>query len=527
MKGQKTPRHSKQKIICLIIICFLQAHQVFAVPNSFIWLHTSQGQFKIPAIEKRNEISVDILKLAEGLGASTRVSNGIYVMQFSSETIKINPDTNIFSLKELRNSQWKHVRLRDKTVVEDDRLYVTLDSIPVLLNQSFTYHLQRRTLSLGSGPKPVEVAGFTNVPVRYVFRDQKIWISIEDISKALGVLVYSYRADSYSLTLPDFAILELNVGQKTVLRRRQVYKQLDDPVLSFSGSPYATLSSLDTIFEIDVRWDPSSKTVLVPSNFGRLREVQVAAIPKLNVIGYRVEPLRFKLDQFSAYYQEPGPSFASSHNQPYESVRDIETNLPIQRKLDGSDRVSGNAIAEMNGSLANAPFEAKGSMEKVGPDNKLINGGFQWGFPLFHVEGGRQYLTFSGLNNQYQLVDQVSMSHSNDSYGEGKISPTWEVKALYGQHDFDVFASTDYIVQTMIFNQKMAMGSLGSTWKISSNSQWGVKLEQYQFTNEAKQVSAAFENQDLIDQFTPIGSISTVDQTKSEAILRRMASDLV
>jgi len=77
-------------------------------------------------------------------------------------------------------------------------------------------------------------------------------------------------------------------------------------------------------------------------------------------------------------------------------------------------------VAEVKGSLAEAPLDARGSFEKVGATGRLVNGGFKWGFPIFHLEGGREYLTFSGLNGQFELVDQVSLSHSNDHYAEGK-----------------------------------------------------------------------------------------------------------
>ena len=496
-----------------------------ASPNTYLWLQTPHGQFKIPAIEKKDRISVDVLKLSESLGAGTRVSNGIYVMQFSSETVKVNPATNIFSLKEFKSLQWSHVRLKDKSKLDGGRLFITLESLPVLLNQSFTYHLQKRVLSLGSALTPSEVKGYKNVSMRYEYKDQKTWLSVEDLAKALGVITYSSRVGAYSLVLPDFTILELNIGQKSVLKRRQVFKQLNDPVLAFAGSPYITLSSINTIFEVDVLWDATSKTALLPSEFGRLRDIQTTDIPKLFTIGYKPEPLSFKFDNFLAFYQEPGPTFSSANTQPYESVRDFLTNLPIEKKELGPNRVSGQAVAEIQGSILRAPFEARGSFEKIGGTGRVINGGLKYGFPIFQIEGGREYLTFSGLSNQFESVDQVSVSHSNDHYKEGKVNPTWQVKALYGELDFNVYSSTELFSQTVLIDQKVAMASMGSTWKYSSGTQLGIKLDHYQFYNQAKRIESFYNDQSLVDFFLGEGETISVDPADETALLQTVVAD--
>ncbi len=525
MSSTKTPRHSKLKLTGLFILICLWNPAAWAAPNTFIWLHTSHGQFKIPAVEKKDRISVDVLKLSESLGAGTRVSNGIYVMQFSSETIKVNPVTDIFSLKQFNNQQWTHVHLRDRSKVDDGRLYVTLESLPVLLNRSFTYHLQKRALSLGSGLKPTEVKGYKNIPIRYAFKDQKTWLSLEDLANALGVIIYSSRVGAYSLVLPDFTILELNIGQKTILKRRQAYKQLNDPVLAFAGSPYVTLPSINNIFEADVLWDSQSKTAMIPSEFGRLRDIQVAEVPRLAIIGYKPEPFNIKVDNFSAYYQEPIPTYSSANSQPYESVRDFLSNSPIDKKGNGLDKVSGQAVAEIKGSMLRTPFEARGSFEKVGSTGRLINGGLKYGFPIFLVEGGREYLTFSGLNSQFESVDQVSISHSNDHYNEGKVNPTWQAKALFGQMDFNVFSSTEFFSQTVLVEQQIGMGSIGSNWKLSPGTQWGVKLDHYQFYNRAKEIESVYNDQALIDFILGEGEPVEVDPADETALLETVVSD--
>lgn len=504
----------------------MRVSSAMSAGNSFVLFQTVYGQFKIPAIEKKGRISVDILKLSEALGAGTRISNGIYVMQFSSETVKINPATNIFSVKQFKESQWKHVQLKHKGLLDGDRLFITLETLPSLFNQSFTYHLQRRLLAVGNSVKPAEVKGYKNITVRYILKDQKVWLSVEDLAKSMGIIMYSLRVRAYSLVLPDFTILDIVVGQQTLLRRRQPYRQLNDPVLAFGGAPYVTIQSVPTLFEMDVRWDSASHTVLVPSDYGRIRNVQVVDTPHLEVIGYRPEPLSINVNEFSAYYQEPGPTYVSSNYQPYESVRDPIDNRTLPRAEEGFNKFSGHAVAEMKGSLAQAPFDARGSFEKVGSNGRLVNGGFSWGFPKLRLEAGREYLTFNGLHEQFVLTDQVAISHSNDSYGEGKVNPNWQIKALYGESDFNIYSTTyQYFGSLVTGRQKIANGSLGATVKMSPRQTLSLKLDHYQFSNEILRIESAIINLETRDLLILIGQPADVNPDEELALARSLVSD--
>jgi hypothetical protein len=151
---------------------------------------------------------------------------------------------------------------------------------------------------------------------------------------------------------------------------------------------------------------------------------------------------------------------------------------------------------------------------------KLASGSLKWGFPIFQLEGGREFLTFSGLDNQFQLVDQVSLSHSSDHYGDSKEDSVWTAKVLYGENEFNVFSSTDLISQTVNFKQKLTNGSLSASWNLSSRQTAAVKLDVTHFENDPLSVESYYNIpdflEDIIDEFEDI----PVDAAEAEALLR-------
>ena len=191
---------------------------------------------------------------------------------------------------------------------------------------------------------------------------------------------------------------------------------------------------------------------MVSSYYGRLREIEPSEV---RILGYRTQPLKFEIERFSSYYQTPAPTYAAPHDQVYESVRDFFTNEPMDPGASGFGKVSGDVLANAKGSLFKSPFEARGLYEKMGNESSVINGSVQWGFPLFRVKGAREYVTFGGFDGQFDLMDQVTVSHSNDHFGDGGVNLETDIKLFYGQEDFSVFMSSSLFSQTVDFRQRM------------------------------------------------------------------------
>jgi hypothetical protein len=458
-----------------------------------VQLKTVSKDAALEAEFHEGRLMVDLIQAAEALGAKTDIRDGEYVLVFSSGTAVVNPDSAIYRVRAAGEKKWHGAGLETPPYYSGSRLMVAMDALPVLTFRTFTYHLQKKELTedaalLRDGLPPDKRA----VPARHVSSNQKDWVSLDDAARGLGVVLYSARAQSYSLVLPDFTILEVTVGAPWVSRKGVRYKPLEDPILLFSGVPYATLSAVSTLFGIDASWDASAGALVVPARYGRLATIKPPDRKPLTVVGYLPHPLRASLDEMSLFYQNPGPTYLADQPGVYESVRDFVTNGPLDPGTHGYDRMSGNAVMSLDGSALSRPLTGGVRVEKVGTRGRVVSGDLQWGFPGLQLKGAREYLNMGDFSGQFALVDNVSVSHANDAYGEGTVNPSWRVKALYGESLFAVFVSTDILSQAVDFRQKITGGAWEGSWKPSAGRTLSASLTQYHFENHVRQTVRQF-----------------------------------
>lgn len=455
------------------------------------------------AEEKKGKIWVDVMKIAEGLGADISISSEVYKMDFSSKTMAINSKTSVLGTLNKtsgrKKQKWSYSYLKEPVYVNvSERLLTPLEALPDLFERDFSYHLQRRALSEVSEAAP-DRNGFKAVTVRSVSESQKTWISVQDLAKALGAIQYPSQPNHYKLVLANFTILELQVGQTRVSRRQDTYAILEDPVLLYSGSPFVTLSAIKPLFGVTAVWDAPTKTLLIAAAH---EKDQVDAGHQLKYIGYKPENLSLDMEELSFYYQDPSPTYSSEHSDPYESARDFASNNVIRKETPLFGKMSGTMLPNFKGSVAGAPFAARGIFEKLGEDSQLVNGNIRWGFPKLQASAGRDYVNINGLNNQFDLVDQAAVSHSNDWYGDNSANPQYNVKAFYGQTFFSIYMSSSLFSQTVDFRQKMSGVDFELNWMLPNRHRLGFGVEQYLFENKTEQVSSNIQEQDfLVDLF--------------------------
>ena len=481
-------------------------------------LVVSSDTFSIPAAEKNGNLYVDAVKVAEGLGAkATTVASGV-AFKFPKFNVTLNLYDSTYLSRE--KGTLKKRSLKDSPLVLNGIAYVSLASLKTLFRQDFVYHLQRKVLSPASSEYARRGGEFREIPVKHRMVNQKLWVDVQSLADALGVVVYSAQTNRFNLVLPDFSILELRVGEKRVYKRQDPYRILEDPVLLLSGSPHISLASIEQVFGLNATWNNSSKKLIVSAFYGRLKELEPADV---QLMGYEPEKFKVDVERVSVYYQEPAPTHSAQHDQAYESVRDFLTNDPIDPGTKGFGRVSGETLVGATGSLFKAPLETRGLFEKLGQESQLVNGTVEWGFPLLHVKGAREYVTFGGLNNQFDSMDQAILSHSTDHYGDGDKNPQMDFRMFYGQHDFTMFMSSSLFSQTVDFRQRMAGGAAQARWDFSSTQKLGVNIEHYHFSNETKEISSEYHVDDFLAEL--LGSDLDISASAGEE--RSLISDFL
>ena len=444
-----------------------------------IHLKSVTGESVVEAESRQGRVWVDLVQLTRGLGGAASLKDGEYVLTFSSGTSVVNAQSKLYRARKTGEKKWKASGLIVAPMFVGTRFMVGLEDIPALTFRTFTYHLQRRQLTEDAA-LPSGAMDHRQVPARLVYSSRKEWISLEDAARALGVALFTARPRTYNLVMPDFSILEVTVGGMWIYRRDEKYKPLEDPVFLFSGVPYATLPTLRRIFDADLQWDADNGALIMPLRYGPMKDHPLPERPPLTVIGYIPKPLHMSVDEASLFYQDPGPTYPADHPEVYESVRDVITNTPTDPGTHGIDRMSGNAVVNTGGSLLGGPVEGGARIDKTGTRGSLTNGSLQWGFPVARIKIAREYVTTANFFNQFDLMDEVQVSHSNDAYGEGKANPSLEVKAVGGRDLFNVFMSTDFFSQTVGYYQRFAGGSLDGRWKQGRNViSWGLSATRY------------------------------------------------
>lgn len=490
-----------------------------------ITFKTGSHSIAVEAEEIRGRIWINGSKLARFFGAAPYSKNGIHVWEFSRHTVAINPRKSTYSVLRKGKKRWQESRFEKNAYLDRDHLMVLLDSLPDLMDRSFTYHYQKRVLTVDRSDGFLGRKDLREVKVGFVLKDRRVWISLKDLANALGVVVFSSQAGRFGVVLPDFSILELRPGDKDVTKRKQLFARLEDPPLLLSGSLHVTVESIGPLFSIDARWDSKSQSLILPARYGRMADIAISIPSKLRYIGYRPQPFRFRVEEFSAFYQNIEPTYPADHEELYESVKDFFTFEPIDPQGRGFERVSGHALLDLQSSPFGTPLTGRGSLEKVGSQGRVANGNIKMGFPWFQIQGAREYTTFNGLNNQFNLVDAVSVSHSNDHYGEGDKNPEVTTAFSYGELDFSVFLSTELFTQTVDFEQKYEMGSVELDMTFSRRHRASIKLEQYWFQNKPKTVSAVYNDQDFFDEIFGSSFTISVDPAEQEALSRSFLSD--
>jgi hypothetical protein len=370
-----------RRAITLIFLCLAASAPLWA--GFTVQLKTTSGQTPVEAELNQGRVMVDLLQAAAGLGAKVSIKDGEYVLAFASATAIVNPDSALYRVRPAGAKKWWGAGFDVRPYYSDAHLMVDMQDLPTLTFKTFTYHLQRKELTDNDlldregGLSPDKRA----VPARRLTANHKEWISMEDAARALGVVVYTSRAQGYSLVLPDFSILDVTVGGQWVDRKKVHYKPLEDPILLFSGAPYGTAHSLSTLFGVDLSWDAANGMLVIPARYGRLADAKPVERAPLTITGYRPSPLQLTLDEAALFYQNPGPTYSADHPNVYESVRNLITNEPIKPPTQGYDRMSGEAVLSLGGSVLDTPMTGGARLEKVGTRGRLASGSLEWGFP--------------------------------------------------------------------------------------------------------------------------------------------------
>jgi hypothetical protein len=495
----------------------------FAARPATVSLIKEEGNVLISATERKDGVWIDFEALANALNATSSRKQGKLIVQFSSHTVTIDPAKSVYSIL-LKGKKKAAAETFSPRLASTDPVFVPLDSIAALCRMSFTYHRQKRTLQVAGAESPA-APSLVAAKTRTEMRDEKVWVSLEDLAQALKLVTYSPQADRLSVVLPDFTILEFRNGDDTVYSRNAPYVRLNDPVLLFSGFPYITVRSIVPAFGIDAQWDSKEKVLMVPAKYGRIRDIELPPQFKVTMTGYEPKPMKFTVEEFSAFYQDPAPSYPADHNEVYESVRDVLTNQPIPQKTNDYGHVSGDTRLDLSAPLFGAPLEGSGLFEKRGPSARVSNAHMSWGFPLFRIQGGRDYVTMGGLNNHFNLVDQVTVSHSNDHYGDQNVNPVVNVRAGYGEEDVSVFQSTSVFSQVVDVKQKIVNGGVDFKMNFSPRHNVSLKLDQFFFQNEVKRIRASYDNLDFLQGILGDGFDLSVDRNDQLALTKSVFSD--
>jgi hypothetical protein len=468
-------------------------------------LKTSSADLPIRAEYQGDRIMLDFQEVAEGLGSPAVVKDGEYLIQHASGTTVVNPQGLYYRVQVGKEKRWRAEGLDGAPYFSGPSFMVSMADIPRLFARRFLYHVQRRELSEAPSD-PAAVSGRDRkVAVRHARKGQKDWISVEDAARALGVVVYASQSGQYTLVMPDFTFLELKVGESWVNKKRQLYKILPDPLLSVSGIPYATPASLSALLDADVRWNGADQTLTVPRFYGRLADLGAESLDTpLRLIGYLPQPLRMTVDELSTYYQSPGPTYAAFPSDLYESVRDFLTDRPVDPHTSGFEQWSGETHLELSGSLLAQPVTGGVRMEKVGTRARVSSGLLEWGFPRLKVQAGRDFMRIADLSAQLEEVDQVSVSHSNDHFAEGRANPEWQLTAQAGRSNFFIFVSTNanLLSAAAKYEQTFVSGGVDAFWRSAGAQRAGLSVTHHDFKNRVREVtSELLEYDETLDEF--------------------------
>ncbi len=469
--------------------------------QSTVLLKVAETETQIEAQEKKGGLWVDVGAVAKSLGLTTVLKEDILEIRFSTYTQAFDVKNERVRTRKGNKGKWRDEPFTYEAYFIGTHLMLPLEVLPEIFGRPFAYHLQKKILEVKGPASEGGSSGLRPVSLRRQSRNQKTWVSIEDLAKHLGVVLYSSQANVYNLVMPDFSILQVRVGENWIYKRNERYKFLDDPVVLMEGSPYLSVASVSDVFGIEAQWDRQRQVLMLPAQYGRLKGIQPPEAAPLRLMGYHPEPLSFSVEEMSAYYQTPVPSYPAPDEEVYDSVRDFFTNMP-RRLPDTSDtdHLGGRTLVGLKGGFLGAPLEGKGEFEKVGPNARAVNGSLHWGFPKLELRGGREYIQMASLNGQYELMNFASLSHSNDSYGEKTADPEWTAKAQYGRNNFSVFMSTALFSQTVEYVQDMVSGETGVDWEMSDRQRLGVTLGQYYFINRVRGISSSNYTDDFLQE---------------------------
>jgi hypothetical protein len=516
---------SNCRLVLFLALSLLAVQQVQSAVGQSVKLRVLSNGATMPVMgeENRNGVWVDTLELARLLGGTAFMKNDVTLIEFSSHTVAISGARSTYSVRMKGKKGWENYEFPVR-LPQQQRLLVPLDSVPAMFRVSLTYHRQLRELRVNPSATP-PASSVAAVKVRAERRDQQTWIAIEDLAQALKLVSFSPQANRISVVLPDFTIVEFRSGDNTVFARNSPFARINDPVLTFAGSLYITQRSIFPVFGIDPKWNAAQSTLLLPAAYGRGRDISSPSPFKITYLGHAARPPAFSVEEISAYYQDPAPSYPADSNDLYESVRDILTNNPIPQKTNDYGHVSGHALLSLQADPLKAPLDGRGLFEKTGPKARLSNGRIGWGFPKLRLEGGREYVTMGGLNNHFSVVDQVYLSHSNDHYGDKEVNPSVAVRAGYGQQDVSVFLSTNVFSQVVNVRQKSLSAGIDLSHALAPRHRVSFKLDQFFFSNELRDVTASYDNLELLRDILGDDYDLSVDPTDQIALTRSVFSD--
>lgn len=515
-----TKRHNFRTVfagwLILVSLGSLYADGVFSVQ-----LKRDNRVDSIPAEEIRGRLWLSASKLATLYGAlPPKTTKQELVFEFNTHTVTMNMDKSTYKIRQARSRAWARGTFERRAYKDQGQIMIPLSAVPDFLNQSFTYHWQKKELT--EKEKTEKKEEHKHIALEYKRQKNIMWLPLKPLAEALSCVVFLNQSKEYQMVMPDFSILTLKIGDNWIFRRNTQFVRLDKPIILLAGEPHISLDSVPLLFGIDLQFDTRLKQFRIPKEYLRTNKVIDINKPHLLVQGFKPQGFQFELKEFSAFYQNPIPIFPAEHLDQYESVRDFLTNEPIRPLGSDLDHVNGEMSVGMSGHTAEIPFAGNGLLEKLGSRTRLANGNLSWGFPLFKVEGSRAY-EYNGFNNQFNLLDRVTLSHSNDHFGDRDANPQVDMEASYGQQKFGVFLSTSQFSQSVEYLQTFGTAELSSTWNFDRGNRLGFRLNHYYIENEIRTVSSVFNDQNF---FVGGGGESlTVDTTSQLTLAGTVLSD--
>jgi hypothetical protein len=480
-------------------------------------VETKQGAYApISAHTEGETVWVDLLEVLPAFQVKIAYGTLKYLFTKGPRRVILGFQGPSAELKESTdNGPWRRLPpLPREPRFTDGKPFITLESLAALLNQPLRYHRQKHLLR--PQESPYGGAGATRfVSVRTVERNQRLWVSVTDVARAMGVVVQGDQSSRFLVVLPDFTILEIRPGQPWIYKNKEPIKRLEEPIQTFEGgAPYAVLSAMEDVLSVPLRWDVRRRALEIPSSYART--VQAALPGFINVVyeGFTPHPPRINLETLELFTQNPAPSFQALNEYAYDSVRDFTTNDPLPREGSGWDQMGGRLAGSLSASALGRPLGVNADVVKTGSRLHLSGGEFFWGLPSLQLRAAREYWRPADFTNQLDLVDQGTLTLSNDESETAPVKIAVGVRA--GEDTFEVFSSTDIFSQSTRWRQRFSGLESRFSWGITDRDTVRLALGGIAFFNRVDGTEVNLEELAGLGGLTGLGTgLIPIDEINS------------